>query len=665
MQSFLATVPQLILWGCLVLVAGTVIAMLGLLIQSAGVRSRISRLIGALQPQAEGDPSDRYVGLPLRQLDELRAKCSQFEGAPLEWWNHLERNIEQYTSPEEREGWFLTDRPQDLLSYDTVVSRHFHAALFGSVPGILTGLGLILTFFAILLALYGVHYDKSNTVEPISGIDVLINGLSGKFLSSIVALILSIIFTFCEKAVIRSLRHKYSKLIASITDAIPYLSESRILLDIQRFAAKQTVSVSNISAEVVDRFVGAFNEKVVPTLAAGMSSGVADKMQIEFRPTLERMTSTLETLQSAIINLESRKQESMTSEMRNLLESLEKSLSQTLSKIGEEFQAALSGGVRSEFGNVQGTLEATRQMLSDMNATFGGMQAAFTGIIDKAEQSTSDQLRTGKEQAEALTAIMNGLLLKLQETADQNLTSVRTQLTLVVSDLSEKVGAVSKEMMAAAEHAVRQSQSSANEVLAQTGTWSEATAKRLELLLEHIEERSIDFQKASQALLQARSFLTDLIGQNATALDRMAEASRQVQAYSTGLAGQTEVLKTISNNQSSIVNQFREVSGQVRASFEQHGSLLAEYRKVFQDYKSVIDELDVNLGKILAALHGGLRDYNQTIENNFREVVKISNEMVPEISGLLKTQVAELSDSLEELGTVISHAVERFDGRSK
>ena len=40
--------------------------------------------------------------------------------------------------------------------------------------------------------------------------------------------------------------------------AIPFLSQSRILLDIQRFAAKQTVSVSHISSEVVDRFISAF-----------------------------------------------------------------------------------------------------------------------------------------------------------------------------------------------------------------------------------------------------------------------------------------------------------------------------------------------------------------------------------------------------------------------
>jgi hypothetical protein len=39
---------------------------------------------------------------------------------------------------------------------------------------------------------------------------------------------------------------------------------------------------------------------VVPALAEGMSSGVADKMQSEFRPMLERMNETLEGLKTVI-----------------------------------------------------------------------------------------------------------------------------------------------------------------------------------------------------------------------------------------------------------------------------------------------------------------------------------------------------------------------------
>ena len=106
-----------------------------------------------------------------------------------------------------------------------------------------------------------------------------------------------------------------------------------------------------------------------------MSSGVAEKMQSEFRPTMERMTGTLEGLQTAITGLESQKQQSITGEIQNLLHSLEKTLVQSLSKMGADFHEALAGAASREFGNVQGTLEATRQMLSEMNSQFGSMQA--------------------------------------------------------------------------------------------------------------------------------------------------------------------------------------------------------------------------------------------------------------------------------------------------
>jgi hypothetical protein len=159
---------------------------------------------------------------------------------------------------------------------------------------------------------------------------------------------------------------------------------------------------------------------------------------------------------------------------------------------------------------------------------------------------------------------------------------VRNQLTLVVSDLAEKVGSLSQDMMAAADKVAKQAQTSANQVLDQTGEWSEATARRLEGLLANMEARSKDFQTAGQSLLAARDFLKDVIGQNAAALDRMADASRQVQAYSTGLAGQSDALKGISQLQSQVTAQLRDASATLRASSEQNEKLLAEYRRTFR-----------------------------------------------------------------------------------
>jgi hypothetical protein len=636
-----------------------------LLWQTRRLGSQLEELLETLERSGAGGPSQRRNGLSLAALDEIRSRCDGLADTPRQWWTAFDVSIEQYTSPDDIEGWFLTERPRDVLPYEVSVGRRFHAAIFSSFPGLLTSAGLTLTFVAILLALSDVSYKEGNVTEPVKGIGTLINGLSGKFLSSIVALLLSMLFTLCEKSAVRSLRRRYEQMISTVSRAIPHLSQSRVLLDIQRFAAKQTVSVSHISSEVVDRLIGAFNTNVVPALSDGMSTGVAEKMQSEFRPTMQQMNDTLEGLKSAILGLESQKQESVTEEIRTLMTSLERSLVGALSTMGDQFHSALAGAASQEFGNVQGTLEATRHILSEMNDQFGAMQAAFSNIIDKAEQSTSDQLKTGREQTEALTALMNGLMLRMQESADQNLGQVRAQLTLVVTDLAERVGTLSQDMMAAADKVAKQAQTSANQVLDQTGEWSAATARRLEELVASIQARSSEFQSAAQSLLKARDFLTEVISRNASALDRMADASRQVQVYSTGLAGQSDALKWISKLQSDVTANLLAAAGSLRLSTDQSEKMLTEYKRTFAEYKGVIDDLDKSLGKILGAIHAGLRDYNQSVENNFREIVKISNPMISEAGSLLQTQIDELSGQLEELGSVISSSMERVNGRVK
>jgi hypothetical protein len=659
MTEFLSAIPGIVLYGCGVLIAFAALAAGALLRDTEKARTQMGLLTSALKPFLGRD------GLTLHALDELRTACGTLDVFPRELWSRIDRHIERYTSPADVEGWFLTEPARELLPHEVVVGRQFNASLYNAIPGLLTAAGLTLTFLAILLALYGVHYDKANTAEPITGIDKLINGLSGKFLSSILALCLSICFTFYEKFRARRLRQSYERLLMALSEAVPYLSQSRILLDIQRFAADQTISISHISSDVVDRLVGAFNTQVVPALSDGMSSGVAEKMQSEFRPIMQRMNETLEELKVAIVGLESQKQESVAGEIRGLLTSLEQSIVGALSKMGSDFHGALTGAASQEFGNVQGTLEATRQMLSDMNVQFGLMQAAFSAIVEKAEQSTADNMKTGREQTEALTALMNGLMSKMQESADQNLGAIRSQLTLVVGDLAEKVGSLSKDMMAAANVVAAEAQASASQVLDQTGEWSEATAKRLESLLDNIEARSKDFESAGASLLAARDYLRGLINANATALERMADASRQVQAYSTGLAGQSKALEGISELQARVTAQMREVSGNLRTSSEQNEKLLAEYRRAFDGYRGVIDGLDQSIAKVFSVIQSGLRDYNQSVEKNLSEVVKIANPLISEASNLLQTQIAELGEQLEELGSVISTAVDRANGRTR
>ena len=662
MFAFILKIPPLILFGSIALIVSAIVVAVRLWWEVRGLLRQINQLVEAWTGVPGLSRDNRVLGLDIRTVDAVRQRCRQLKGVAAAWWGMIDESIERYTSPEEKDGWFISRPVREIVNEDAVVESNYHRHLYGSFPGILTGIGLMLTFLAILLALYGVNYDKSNVAEPIRGIDQLINGLSGKFVSSIVALVLSIVFTLVEKNRSRKLRKQYDLLVTTGGTLFPYLSQTRILLDIQRFASKQTVSVSHISSEVVDRFVGAFRNDISPSLAEGVSAGMAGRLQDEFRPTMERMNVTLEQLASAIVRLEAQKQESVVSDLTTLLHSLESSLVQALGQMGTEFRTALSGSANDEFSRVQGTLEATRNLLSDMNAQFTATQAAFATVVQKVDNSTNNQMVSGREQIERQSAIMEGLMARLSETAEQNVSGIRNQLGAAVSELAQKVGDISKELMVSAHASAQQARASADAVVEKAGAWSEESARRLEALLASIEARNIDFARAGQELRQFQESLKATIAENQKALSQMAEASRSVKVYSEGLAGQMGGLKTLSDNQVQVTVLLKQASAGMDTAFQKHCQFLQQYQQLFDRYAGTFENLDARIAKVMASVNQGMQQYTQQVERNFKEIVKTANEMLPEIVRKLDAQTEGVAEQLDELGDVIAKGLEKLNG---
>jgi hypothetical protein len=618
----------------------------------AALRSR-RRLFKVFQSIPAPNHNERGNGLPLESLDRLRQQCSKLQGPAKRWWNRLEPNLQKYVSPTGREGWFAVAPFHEILSQDEQDAA-YHASLYQSVPGLLTGLGLLGTFTALLIGLLNLKY----TPTEITGLPALINNLSGKFLSSVIALVLGLVFLLVEKmACERPLARTYEALAAKFDEILPHLSATRILIDIQRLASQQATSISNISSDFVDRFVEVFKADLSPVLAAGVSHEMSRELQTEFRPTMARMGEILEQLRDAIQRIESQKQESIVGELHTLLASLQQSITSSLSEMGAQFHQNLAGAAQSEFGNVQNTLAGTSRVLEDMNMQFHTMQVALAQIIEEAKQSTNSQLATGKEQVEALTRLMEGLMLRLNDSADANLKTVSSTLTVVVDDLSRKMSEVSTRMLEAANDSANKSQAVASRVVQNAGTWSEATAKRLEALVNSIETRSQEFAQAGNMLLRANDALKETLQNNHGALDALSRASEQVKMYSTSLAG---LAKSADDTQKSqvqaaklavqLIEEFRRVS-------DANAGFLNEYKGVFSAYKGVFDGLDTKIAATLTAINQGMNEYAQTVENNFRSIVSVTNEHLPQISTTLKDQITELEGQLEELSDVLDRGL--------
>ncbi|HEU4683808.1 MAG TPA: hypothetical protein VFS39_04830 [Nitrospira sp.] len=169
----------------------------------------------------------------------------------------------------EQPSWFIepnvhADRSSSeffLLEWmcaDRLDLRFYHA-----LPGLITGIGLTFTFLAILLGLSKLHADGSH----IEGIQGLINGLAGKFLTSIVALVCANGFVLLDKSLAFRLERSHRRFIALLDEIFPQRVRERNAQSAASRAAAAPAS-SVIRSEELSRGMDSVNRRLTATVNA-------------------------------------------------------------------------------------------------------------------------------------------------------------------------------------------------------------------------------------------------------------------------------------------------------------------------------------------------------------------------------------------------------------
>jgi hypothetical protein len=585
---------------------------------------------------------ERADGLRLERVEAIRGKVRLSDLAVREWWLTVEGNLQRYLRSDGKERWYATDAAREAFPYDELFAGYDEAS-HQAVPGLLTALGLLGTFIALLMGLAHLEY----TDKAVTGLRELINALSGKFLTSVLALAASVFFIIIERFVCEaSLERLYVKICRHFDQSFPRIRPERILADIQLASSQQATSLANISSDLVGQFTGAFRTQIVPSLA----DGLAQQLTAQLLPAVQKMEGALE-------RLESQKQDSVVGEIRNLVTTLETSITRALTDMGRQFHEQLSGSAKTEFAAAQSSLANTSQMLDQMHSQFELTRNALSELVQAANVSSSNQARASQEQSEALQQLMRGLIDELGRNASSNLQNIAGALTSVVADLTRKVEDVSESMVRSVGSVAAQSQEAANTLVSKTGAWTESTAQRLQALLDSIQVRSEEFSAAAKALLDSKVVLAEVLAKNSDALRSLESAARQVEGYTTALTVVGRNADDILKRQAEVIAQSRRVFEDFKENGTQNQQILEQYRRVVEQAKSVFDGLDRDVERVLTAVNNGMKDYVQTVENNFGVIVKHSNDYLPEISRTLQTQTQQLEQQLEELTGVFDRAL--------
>jgi len=122
-------IPLLILVACLGLFLFFALMMVQMFLEVSKALGAVRTLAKALIPVSAPTRLERRHGLRSEQLDPIRHRCGQLPEPTRGWWCRLEENLEKYTSPEGREGWFLMVTPREALREETVCERLYNSSL--------------------------------------------------------------------------------------------------------------------------------------------------------------------------------------------------------------------------------------------------------------------------------------------------------------------------------------------------------------------------------------------------------------------------------------------------------------------------------------------------------------------------------------------------------
>ncbi len=201
-------------------------------------------------------------------LDDVQALDSLLRGEPLlaQTWLKFRK-----TYVVEQASWFVEPRvcstrsASEYFSLEALFASRLNLTFYHQLPSLLTGFGLLFTFLAILIGLSKLHADGSQIV----GIQGLINGLAGKFLSSIVGLVCANGFVLFEKSLVFRLTSVHDQCLAMLDELFPRRTMEQLLE--HRAAApvsREGMAVSGMGSDTAERVGRMVSDRLAPSVQA-------------------------------------------------------------------------------------------------------------------------------------------------------------------------------------------------------------------------------------------------------------------------------------------------------------------------------------------------------------------------------------------------------------
>lgn len=457
---------------------------------------------------------------------------------------------------------------------------------YRNASAIITGVGLLATFLAILVALLDVRFVNNR----IHGLDLLIQGLSGKFLSSVVAIACATALVFFEKGLFHPVKVRALALGATLRNLLPRLTPSQILLDSHK--------------EIVDHLEALRSRDAA--LAVGLTQGLA------------------------------------------------RAIEPALSGMAVKFNESLTGAARGQFSQMSESLGGTAEMLQQMNGQLAMTGNVLGELVEMVRHTAAAETANRQTQIEQMTGAVGNLMGKLQDHAGDSMGSMEKAMAAITLDMSRKMTDLSDQMAAVIEKTSERSTGSAREVLDQAGSLASRSADQLAALLERHSAEMSRVDDLRDALERTLTQFTSAIGRHNETAEGLGKLAAEVNRNVSVLAGITQSVAEsqegavrLASSSSGQIESLRGFAREQDEVWQRIEASMAGYEKMFQTVQQHASDL---LGQITRHLGG----YSTVTEKHFSLLTTTADNFISQATGRLSGSIDELGEQLDELHNVVN-----------
>lgn len=525
----------------------------------------------------------------------------------------LNNILEEYTSVVKNNKNSNVIDPEYYINEEHIFSNYLNKKMSDNIPGTLTAVGILGTFFGLVIGLRSLNFTDANNIRE--SIPPLINSMYISFVSSLAAITFSIFYNYFNKKRNGELTKEINNLNNRLRKYLPVRIESDLIDDIVENQKKQLQATQEFYTDtLIPELVNGLQEAVDQSLKPSMNS--IDKNINHF------VEASKESQNDMVQGVEKIVKESITpqiKEMHNVMDNLANlsidKQSESIDKMVDKFMTTFNDSFDNQFTALKGTLE-------DMIRWQKESKKEMESLVSTLEQGAVKQT----DMLDYTEKLLNNVQQYVQEfdKLNGNLNNNIVQL----NNLGEKL----------------------------TGL-EEKTNDKLEILIEqqekfdqkknsHIDEMEVQLNNIEKYWDNVQSSFNNLNNNFNDAVDQFTDSTHQ--SLERTFTSFDENLTEISDRLAVTITEVNNSLEDIPNSFKQLKNLLDEFKIDRQEILEVLNNQESVLNDRLLDITDVMKQENDKIEQLLeKDNDKLKNEIAAEVKNNLEKKITPISDELK------------------